>query len=213
MGKQSIPTALQKIKSVLPGKETAQTKTTYKSVFILSIALIGLIAPFIHIPWTINDTEGIFGFKHMSSFLFALGLPIVSISAGILFYLVTKFLSGSIKTTFLLIGYAFSYVGIFFILWTILMPPKEDFHPIFYFLSIISLAVLGTYIVMLFSKYAFNALSAFQSLLKAIGEFRITQLAKSSDQDENSSAKKEKLEILDDLDKKIFQSLEEITKN
>lgn len=111
------------------------------SLYIIILAIIAVLSPFLHVLFLINDTEGIFGFTYMSSFLYSLSLPLMAICSGLLL----KYASGQIanfKLFFKFISYSFLFVGIFFMIYTFL--PIYDFSTSVYFIGILIIAMILT---------------------------------------------------------------------
>ncbi|TSE03049.1 hypothetical protein [Aquimarina algiphila] len=125
----------------------------FKIYLIGVIGAIGLITPFIHIPFNGTEVSGAFGFKKMSSLLFAVGLPILSISASLLLFLASKsILQKDLSKVFRIFSYLFGFVGFFFLSWT-LAPSINDFNPILYYLSMIGISIVMVFVNKGLSSY------------------------------------------------------------
>ena len=112
------------------------------SAYVLFLSLILLLCSFIHIPYNNSGVEGILGFKWMTSFLFAIALPLTQISSGLLI----KFLSGIVKEEFK--GYFNGLsnlvlaTGFFFLLWTLVpYDIKKQFKSHHYYILVAALSI------------------------------------------------------------------------
>ncbi len=136
-----------KSKSVLQETETVtefwttENKTKI-SFYLVFLAVTAVLSPFLHVIYLINDKEGIFGFAYMSSFMYALSLPLMAISSGLLLKFTENQLS-QFGVFFKYISNAFLFVGIFFMIYTFL--PISDFTTTVYFVSIFLLSVALTF--------------------------------------------------------------------
>ncbi|WP_074408142.1 hypothetical protein [Aquimarina megaterium] len=106
----------------------------------------------------------------MSSFLFAVGFPTLSICAGILLGIAGKELSGSISKGFSLCSFLFFFVGLFFLTWA-LAPSVKDFDPYYYYASMIGISILFTVILKFFSSHIFSISKNVEFLKATIRRF------------------------------------------
>ncbi len=131
------------------------------SIYIISLAILAVLSPFLHIFYLLNDKEGIFGFAYMSSFMYSLSLPIMAICSGLLLKFVTGQLSG-LKIYFKFICNAFLFVGFFFMVYTFV--PMTDFSTSVYFICLLILSIILT----IASHYLHKAVLTTEQRLKGI---------------------------------------------
>jgi len=110
--------------------------------FLVSIFILGFFGPFLHIPYNINDKEGVFGFTWMSSFLFAIGFPLFLISLSFLLYYASDFLPKGLKRVFRTFSILTAFTGFFFISWILNPFEENDYHPGIYFGAMIIISIL-----------------------------------------------------------------------
>ena len=141
MNKQSTKSkyALQETETVT-GFWTQKNRSTI-SIYLTALAIVAVLSPFLHILYLLNDKEGIFGFAYMSSFMYSLSLPIMSICSGLLLKYVGTQLT-EFKVYFKYISNSFLFVGIFFMIYTFV--PMFDFSAPVYFISLLILSVVLT---------------------------------------------------------------------
>ncbi|HLW30792.1 MAG TPA: hypothetical protein VKX40_00925 [Aequorivita sp.] len=111
------------------------------SFYIAFLAIVAVLSPFLHVFYLLNDTEGIFGFSYMSSFMYSLSLPAMAICAGLLF----KYIAGQLddmRAFFQYISTAFLFVGIFFMIYTFV--PITDFSTTVYIGFLLVLSIILT---------------------------------------------------------------------
>lgn len=141
MNKQSRNTkfAPQETETVT-GSLTLKNKSKI-SIYIAILAVAAILSPFMHVLFLLNDKEGIFGFAYMSSFMYSLSLPIMSICSGLLLKYVGTQLK-EFKVYFRYISNSFLFVGIFFLIYTFV--PMFDFSASVYFISLLLLSIILT---------------------------------------------------------------------
>ncbi len=184
-------------------------------IFICLITLIGFIAPFTHVFYNNSETPGIFGFSHMSSFLFATGFPTLSVAAGVLFYFVSRKLTGVLSRAFSIIAFLFAYVGVFFLTWAF-SPSIKDFNPAFYYLSMIGVAFTVTIILLLFSKYIFGLIKKVEKTGDFHHQSRYKKIKMLLDQAEelhekNEITMEEYLAVIENIEKDYLTIKKEIS--
>ncbi len=123
--------------------------------------MTAVLSPFLHIFYLLNDKEGIFGFAYMSSFMYSLSLPIMSICSGLLFKYIGTQLT-EFKVYFKYISNSFLFVGIFFMIYTFM--PMFDFSAPVYFISLATLSIVLT----IASHYLHKAVLTTEERLKKI---------------------------------------------
>lgn len=116
-------------------------KETKISIYLTFLAIVAVLSPFLHIFYIFNDREGIFGFAYMSSFMYSLSLPLMAICSGLLL----KYLASQLpdfRKFLVFISNSFLFVGIFFMIYTLV--PLTDFATEVYFISLFILSVALT---------------------------------------------------------------------
>jgi hypothetical protein len=107
------------------------------------------MSPFLHLL-SPSGVEGVFGFKYMSSFLYALGWPLTVISLGLILQAASKHITAEIKSSFLLISSITVGLGIFYLMYTLI--PMTDFSPWIYYLLLATSTMAAGYSLHLFAK-------------------------------------------------------------
>ncbi len=131
------------------------------SIYLTVLAVVAVLSPFMHILYLLNDKEGIFGFAFMSSFMYSLSLPIMSICSGLLLkYAGTQMTE--LKIYFKYISTSFLFVGIFFLIYTFI--PMFDFSASVYFIGLFILTIILT----IASHYLHKAVLTTEDRLKNI---------------------------------------------
>lgn len=130
--------------------------TTTNSIYLTLICLLGCLAPFVHIFYGVSDAEGPFGFKYMSSFLYAIGDKICLLSAGFLLLIASSKVSSEYHKAFRLIAFMFLFVASFFIA-HILVPKKQlfgtpDFPVYYYWCSMITMSLVSGFLLSILHK-------------------------------------------------------------
>lgn len=123
--------------------------TRTNSFYITTLTLVAVLSPFLHLL-SPSGVEGVFGFKYMSSFLYALGWPLTVISLGLLLQLASKHIVTEIKDSFLVISSIVIGLGIFYLMYTLI--PMQDFSTWVYYLLLASSTIAAGYGIHLFGK-------------------------------------------------------------
>lgn len=119
------------------------TKTKLKvqgatiKIALFLVFVFGFIAPYAHIPFNTNDSEGVFGFTYMSSFLFAIGFPIFLVCISVLLFYASGFMPIQLKKLFRVFSVLSGFTGFYFLVWAMNPLVEKDFHPAFYYGSMI----------------------------------------------------------------------------
>ncbi len=140
--------------------ESTETKlkplvTKGTNLFLGAVFLTGFIAPFIHIPFNNLGVEGVFGFKTMEGFLFSVGFPIFAIVMAILLYYASGFMPQGLVKSFKVFAFLTGFIGFYFLIWSLNPFSDKDFHPAFYYGSMIIVSVSLSYGVR-FSRWITN---------------------------------------------------------
>ncbi|CAM3487503.1 hypothetical protein [Aequorivita lipolytica] len=131
------------------------------SVYLIAVAVLAVISPFLHVLYLIDDKEGIFGFSYMSSFMYSLSLPTMALCSGLLLKYVGTLLP-HFNLYFKYISYSFLFVGIFFMVYTFV--PMFDFSTSIYFTGLLVVSVILT----VASHYLHKAVLTTEERLKKI---------------------------------------------
>ncbi len=99
--------------------------TATSSIYISFLAFTIVLSPFLHL-FVRFDQKGIFGFPYMTSFLFALALPLVMISSGLLLKFASSVVVAEYSKAFSLLSSVVLFVGLFYLLFTF-YPMTKDF--------------------------------------------------------------------------------------
>ena len=131
------------------------------SIYLISLAVIAVLSPFLHVVYLIDDKEGIFGFSFMSSFMYSLSLPIMAICSGLLLKYAGNLLT-DLSIYFKYISNSFLFVGIFFMVYTFI--PMFDFSTSVYLIGLLIVSVILT----IASHYLHKAVLTTEERLKQI---------------------------------------------
>lgn len=107
--------------------------------------MLGFIAPYTHIPFNTNDSEGIFGFKWMSSFLFATGFPVFLLSLGFLLFYASEFMPKKMDKLFRAFSFLTAFTGLFFLSWSLNPFEEKDYNPLVYYGAMIFISGVLAY--------------------------------------------------------------------
>jgi len=117
------------------------------------VFVFGFIAPYAHIPFNTNDSEGIFGFSYMSSFLFAIGFPIFVVCISVLLFYASGFMPEQLKKLFRVFAILSGFTGFYFLVWSINPLVEKDFHPSFYYGAMILISAALTHSTIYIQTY------------------------------------------------------------
>ncbi|WP_272152149.1 hypothetical protein [Tenacibaculum aiptasiae] len=167
--------------------------TTRNSIYLTLITLIGCLAPFLHIFYGISDAKGLFGYKYMSSFLYAIGNRLCLLSAGLLLYIASSKINNEYRKIFKLISYMFLFVATFFII-HIIVPKKKlfgtpDFPTYYYWISMISLSLISGKLLLLIQKAVLYSEEKFKKIIRDLFDFILGDL------EDEKMIKEEKINI------------------
>jgi hypothetical protein len=145
-----------------------------------------IFAPYLHVFYLNSDVVGVFGFKWMTSFLFALALPLTLISGGfIVRYMANYMPSGG--GNFKKLSNIVQCSGMFFLLWTF-YPMTDDFKWYIYYPVLLVLSIAFAFFSKYVYVYAFNVEERLRlrviKLTKALNEmirFAVNQRFKAKD--------------------------------
>ena len=114
--------------------------TTKSSIYITFLGSLILLTPYIHIIYAASDEPGLFGFVYMTSFLFALALPVSLIASGLLIKFISTKSNNEYTKAFSLLSNLILFSGSYFLIYT-LYPMTKDFNGMYYYAMALSLAV------------------------------------------------------------------------
>lgn len=117
------------------------------------VFVLGFIAPYAHIPYNTNDSEGIFGFSYMSSFFFAIGFPIFVVCLSVLLFFASSFMPDSLKKLFRVFSVLSAFTGFYFLVWSINPYVEDDFHPSFYYGAMALISAVLTHSTIFIQEY------------------------------------------------------------
>lgn len=133
------------------------------SGYILTLSTILVLIAYIHIPYNNSDVEGILGFTWMTSFLFALALPLTQISSGLIIKFMAEKIEGGYKLFFKGLSNLLLFTGFFFLIWTLAPNEiKEYFIDEYYYLMVVLLSIGLSKL----SNYLHNAVIKFEKELQ-----------------------------------------------
>lgn len=150
-------------------KTAMESQITRNSICLFIISVIGLTAPFWHSFYGVSTNEGVFGYKYMSSFLYALGHPVFAICMGMLMLFAAKQLTLNFSKPFRLISFLMLGVGCYQLL-AVLVSKKmllhlfgvRDFANWVYYLVMV---VIALFVVVLVQQIQF-AIFSIERVLK-----------------------------------------------
>tara|TARA_R110000823_G_scaffold227834_2_gene355139 strand:+ start:101979 stop:102578 length:600 start_codon:yes stop_codon:yes gene_type:complete len=147
-------------------------KKTKISFYLIFLAIVAVLSPFLHIFYIFNDREGIFGFSYMSSFMYSLSLPLMAICSGLLL----KFVAQQVlefRMFLIFISHSFLFVGIFFIIYTLV--PLTDFSTSIYFISLFILSVALTFAAHFLHRAIFTTEQRLKKIISKLFDFIILE--------------------------------------
>lgn len=172
--------------------------------------MIGFISPFIHIIYGINGEEGIFGYKYMSSFLYAMGNRVCLLSVALLMLFASSQIINEYKKAFKFIAYMLLYIAAYFII-HILVPKGQlldafgirDFHPSFYYISMAILAITSGMMLGLFHKAAISVEEKLKAIISRLFDFIIVDTYDKIDQTKIKQYEVEYKQIISEVSDRI----------
>lgn len=204
--------------------------TTKSSLYITLVALIGVTGPFWHVVYGIRPTQGLFGYRFMSSFLNSLGSRLSILCAGLLILYFSQHLVKDYKKTAKFIGVMFSYVGIYFLI-LIVFPKKmllntfgiKDFHRSFYYISMAGLTVSAGFVFFFMQRTILNVERKLKNKIRILVDFifrvkkdhypKVASKALYSEIHEKVMKTEDSVEDnANDFEDDMYDTLEEVTK-
>jgi glycosyltransferase involved in cell wall biosynthesis len=116
--KQSTPIQTSNVRQTTEiATESLTIKNKLSLIYLFIVSLIGFTAPFWHVFHGISQREGVFGYKYMSSFLYALGNPVFMVCIGLLFIYAIRFIDNdSFKKVFRVISFIPLAIGCYYLI-------------------------------------------------------------------------------------------------
>lgn len=159
--------------------------TEKNSIYLTILCLLGITAPFWHVIYGIRDTEGMFGYRFMSSFLNSLGTRICILSSGLLLYFFSFQISNEYKKVARLISFITIYVGCYFLI-LIFLPKKtllnafgvKDFHQSFYYVSMFLISILSVVVFTKFQKIFLLSEERLKSIIRKLFNYILVEVRK-----------------------------------
>ncbi len=145
------------------GKQLTRTKSSHRGtatrILLGALFGFGFLAPYAHIPFNTYDSPGIFGFTYMSGFFFSIGFPIfLVVLAGIIRFSST-YMPDSMKKLFRIFALLTAFTGFYFLSWSLNPLIEKDYHPLFYYGSMLAISVVLSY-SMKYYRTAFEILKS-----------------------------------------------------
>ncbi|WP_340074830.1 hypothetical protein [Leptobacterium sp. I13] len=144
--------------------KSQQTKTTITEVktklFVILlgvVAFIGATAPFWHIIFNRNSTEGFIGFTNFRRFLYSFGNHFALFSCAAFLLFIGNFIAKEHKSVVRIVnivGGLFAAVGIYFLLWV--FNTHSDFPKSAYYAMFSVSALVIAYVIYIFNKFLFQ---------------------------------------------------------
>lgn len=130
--------------TVMASQTQKKHQTHASSIYIIVLCLVAFISPLLHVVLDVKGMEGYLGYKYMSSFLFAAGNRLSSISIALLFIFAAKQIQNHYRKTFLLTSYTALFIASFFAV-QILVPKHllvqwsgiKDLPPYVYYVAMV----------------------------------------------------------------------------
>lgn len=170
---------LNPVKKILVPQLTAivtefQTIWKNSSLYIFVLGIFGSASPFFYfmVP---ADMEGAFGYTYMASLLWALTVPIMAISYGLLIHTLSLKTPPSFRPPFKILSYTILSVGVFYLIFLFL--PVRKNSPVLLHLSGIALASIVLVIMMFkLNRIAVKLDDKLALVTRRLFEFIITEV-------------------------------------
>ena len=172
------------------------------TIYIFTLIFLGSIARFIHVIFNVNDMEGIFGYRYMSSFLNALGINISLLCSALLLKLAASKIVNELKYSFNLAANMYLYVACYFMI-NLFIPKKQlfgtpDFPPYYYWLSMLVLSVFSGRVLLLFQRGLIFSEQKLKAIIRDLFDFILGDLEDEDmiKEDKKPLYKKKSVELL-----------------
>ncbi len=171
-----------------------------RSFILGAVFLTGFIAPYSHIVFNNTSAKGVFGFPTMSSFLFSIGFPVFGIVLAFLLNYASDYLPNGLNKVFKIFSTLTAFTGFYFLIWAINPYVEKDFHPAFYYGSMIFVSTILAYSLKLYSR---SSVSVLKSKIRYIMNLMIVDAVKKGHvKDEDRYEEEIVFPALDKLDEK-----------
>lgn len=211
MNNQSTQTQPKSARQTTETATESQTTRNNVSAFYLALlCLIGFTAPFWHVFHGISQREGLFGYKYMSSFLYALGLPVFAISVGLLFLYAVRYIDASHRKLFRSIAFIPLFIGCYYLI-AVFIPKSllldafgvRDFGNWVYYTIMIFMSVTSGYLFSLFQKAIYTAEEKLKAVIRRLFDFIVLDATKFIDQNKVNEYDVECFELISEVSEKI----------
>ncbi|WP_155839720.1 hypothetical protein [Aquimarina latercula] len=204
--------SLTKTTSSLLEKKAKRNELT-TVIIVSTFGLIGFLAPFSHVFFNNTDTPGMFGFKKMSSLLYAIGFPLLSISAGLILYFGSKVITGKLAGLFSKVSFLFFFVGIFFLVWALAPSIPDDFPAFVYYFSMVVVSLYFSRVMRIFSNYILGLTGKIEKMIELVGNIRVNHFFKMAYKASDKANIEEINADIEDFDNEVFEVLDEVSKD
>ncbi|WP_299836104.1 hypothetical protein [uncultured Tenacibaculum sp.] len=183
---------------IVTGFLTAKNSTIY----IFFLIFLGSIARFVHVIFNVNDMEGLFGYRYMSSFLNALGINVSLLCSALLIKLAANKITTDLKQSINLAANMFLYVACYFMI-NLFIPKKQlfgtpDFPPYYYWCSMLVLSILSGRVLILFQKAIIFSEQKLKAIVRNLFDFILGDLEDEDmiKEDKKTLYKEKRVELL-----------------
>ena len=144
-------------------------------IILGAVILFCFIAPYIHIFLDKSAKIKWFGFRNLRSFFYAFGLPLSLFACSSMFLFALNYQRDlKFKLYFTIIALLFNYSSIFHFFW-IFWIRTPDFSKIQYYMSIVVISGVFTYVYYMFYKHYKSTIYKLQKALNSISRAYFTE--------------------------------------
>ncbi|WGF92492.1 hypothetical protein [Aequorivita marisscotiae] len=162
--------APQATETVMGFQTTWSNKINFYLIFL---CIVAVLSPFLHVLYLTGDTEGIFGFAYMSSFMFSISLPLMAISSGLILKFTKTIVIDEFKVIFGYIANTFLLVGFFFLIYT--FAPMYDLSIYAYYVVLLILSLALTFIASKIHKAIITTEQRLKRIISKLFDFIILE--------------------------------------
>jgi hypothetical protein len=165
-----MSTKQTKKKFALIGTEIATAYLTAKnSIYITLVAFGALLSPFANLLYYGSTAKGILGFTYMSSFLFAIGYPLMAFFFGILLKISAYHIENDMRKIFELLSRAVIVTACFYIYWALV--PMTDLPEWQYYSTGIVMALIAGYVSVKAHKFFMKTEEILKGIIRKLFHF------------------------------------------
>lgn len=141
------------------------------SVYLLLLSVVALFSLFLHLfdAFYEPDAPGLFGFKYMTSFLYATGIPFFAISVGLLLKYAAAQIHNEYKHVFGVLANLVLMVGCFYLFYTFI--PMQDFSTTTYYTMVFVLGFGLLKLMVMFHVIAIRVEAQLRNKIKNLVRF------------------------------------------